>query len=159
MNFFSDNFTDLVIGFFKFLWLNVTKLFLWTFGFYLLPTFEYVLVTITFIVISLYTNIRRLKYENKWGGSKDRKRLYIQNFHKLILYSLGILATYIFQHHIAKDLVQIMYFFVAIITVRELSTIINDIETITGVKIWLYLKKYILQIFKINDNNNNANDA
>lgn len=50
-------------------------------------------------------------------------------------------------------MVNVMYFFVAIISVREIESIISNIEKVTGMKIWFYLKKHISQLLKTNEEN------
>lgn len=144
---------EFLISCLAFLWDNVVRLFLWTFGFYLLPTFELIGVTIFILMMEMFTSIHKYKFLGEWKNKEVRRSRYFQTFNKLILYTIGIVSTYVLQHHIAKDLIQVMYFFVAIITVRELSIIMSNIEAVTGTKIWYYLKKHVNQILKLNEDN------
>lgn len=144
---------EFLISCLAFLWDNVVRLFLWAFGFYLLPTFELIGVTIFILMMEMLTSIHKYKFLGEWKNKEVRRSRYFQTFNKLILYTIGIVSTYVLQHHIAKDLIQVMYFFVAIITVREFSIIISNIEAVTGTKIWYYLKKHVNQILKLNEDN------
>lgn len=137
----------------EFIWENITKLSLWAFGFYLLPTLELIGVTVFFIVAEMFTSIYRMRYEKVWVVKEVRRKRYLDTFNKLFLYIVGIFSTYVLQHHIAKDMVNVMFFFVAIISVREIEKIITDIEKVTGMKIWYYLKKHVLGLLKASEDN------
>lgn len=151
----QDNFWERVVNimalFGLFIWDNITKLSIWAFGLYLIPTMEMICVIIFFVIMELYTSIHKMKYFKEWNSKKIKRDRYIETVNKLILYTVGIFSTYVLQHHITKDMVQVMYIFVALISVRELEKIMSNIEKVTGVKVWLYVKKHLNHFLKFND--------
>lgn len=134
---------------------NLHNFILWAFTVYLVPTYEMIAVILFLLIIDLLTGI--------WKAKKINQPVTLKRFGdslgKIILYALGIVVTYVLQHHIAKDLIDIMFLFGALVCTRETKSIIENIETITNTKIWFYIKDHILSLTnKIkNDNANNVN--
>jgi len=129
---------------FKFLLTNIEKFTIWSFTIYLVPTYEMIGVIQFLLVIDFITGI--------WKCIKTKepitsKRM-ADSITKVILYALGVIVMYVLQHHIAKDLVNIMFLFAALICTRETKSIIENIELITDTKIWFFIKEHILAMTK-----------
>lgn len=124
---------------FKFAGANIWKLFIWTFCVYLLPTYELIALTFFLLVADMVTGIwKNVKAGNPITASKIGLTV-----EKMLAYMIGIICAYTVQHHITNDLVKVMLFFSAIISLKELKSIVENIEAITGTKIWSVLSKQI----------------
>lgn len=65
---------------------------------------------------------------------------------KMVLYMIGIIASYVLQDHIGVEIIKLTWVFVTLIITREYLSIIENIEILTGTKLLFVIKKYILKI-------------
>ena len=123
---------------------NLGKIIMWAFTIYLIPTYEMIAVMQFLLFIDFLTGVWKAK---KQGESITSKRM-ADSITKVILYTVGIIVTYVLQHHIGKDMVNIMFLFGALICTRETKSIMENIEIITKTKIWFIIKDSVLSITK-----------
>lgn len=130
------------MGVWDFVVSNVHSFTLWAFTVYLVPTYEMISVIQFLLVIDFITGIWKSRKINQTITSKRMS----DSIAKFVLYGLGVIVTYVLQHHIAKDLVNIMFLFGGLVCTRETKSIIENIEIITNTKIWFYIKDHVLSI-------------
>jgi phage-related holin len=128
----------------KFLFSNMEKFLIWAFTIYLVPTYEMISVIQFLLIIDFVTGIWKSLKINQPITSKRMA----DSITKVVLYALGVIVMYVLQHHIAKDLVNIMFLFAALICTRETKSIVENIELITNTKIWFFIKEQVLSITK-----------
>lgn len=138
----------------NFILANVQKFLIWACTIYLVPTYEMIGVIQFLLAIDFVTGIWKAKKSNEVLTSKRMA----DSITKVILYAVGVVVMYVLQHHIAKDLVNVMFLFAALVCTRETKSIIENIEIITNTKIWFFIKEQVLSITKKikNEKNNNA---
>jgi len=77
---------------------------------------------------------------------------------KMVLYMFGIVCAYIVQHNIALEAIKVMLIFSTLISVREFKSIIENIEVITGAKIWQFIVNQITYLLPNEDLDKKDND-
>lgn len=141
--------TSYIASLFKFLGANIWKLIIWAFCVYLFPTYELISVTIFLLVLDYITGI--------WAAIKQGELITAKKMGvtttKMIVYMIGIIACYVVQHNIAQDVIKVMLIFTTLVSVRELKSIIENIEKITGAKIWAYIVSQITSLLPDKDYN------
>ncbi|TFF34378.1 phage holin family protein [Mucilaginibacter psychrotolerans] len=124
---------------FKFIAANFYKLIVWLFCVYLMPTYELIAVTLLLLLADMGTGIWK---SIKTGVPVTAAKIGV-TVEKMFAYLIGIICAYLVQHHITNDVVKVMLFFSAIISLKELKSIVENIEVITDTKIWTLLVKQI----------------
>ncbi|MES2062723.1 MAG: phage holin family protein [Bacteroidota bacterium] len=124
---------------FKFIGANIYKFLVWLFCVYLMPTYELIAVTLLLLLADMATGIWK---SLKTGVPVTAAKIGV-TVEKMFAYLIGIICAYLVQHHITNDLVKVMLFFSAIISLKELKSIVENIEVITDTKIWTLLVKQI----------------
>jgi phage-related holin len=124
-----------ITALFKFIGANVWKLIVWTFTIFLLPTYTNIGVIIFLLIIDLITGV--------WKAIKTKEPVTAKKLgetvSKMILYLFGIVCSFVVQKFIALNAIPIMLIFSMLICVREYKSIIENIEIITGKKIWQFI--------------------
>ncbi len=138
-----------IAALFKFVVANLWKFIVWAFCVYLLPTYEMIGVTIFLLLLDYITGIWAAY---KRGEVISAKKMGV-TITKMMLYMIGIIAAYVVQHNIAGDDIKVMMVFTTLISVREFKSIIENIETITGAKIWSYIVSQITTLLPDKDFN------
>lgn len=128
----------------NFIFDNVQKFLLWTCAIYLIPTYEMIGVIQFLLTIDFITGIWKAKKLNEVLTSKRMG----DSITKVILYAIGIIVMYVLQHHIGRDLINVMFLFAALVCTRETKSIVENIEIITDTKIWFIIKEQVLSIVK-----------
>jgi len=146
----------------KFIGANIWKLIIWAFCVYLFPTYELIGATIFLLIADFVTGI--------WAAYKRGEIITAKKMgattSKMIVYLIGIISAYVVQHNIAGDVIKVMLIFTTLISIREFKSIIENIETISGAKIWSYIVGQISTLLpdkdfdknKSDDNNNSLPD-
>lgn len=127
---------------FKFIWANIIKFVIWCFAVYLLPTYEMIGVVLFLLIIDLITGIwKSIKLNIPITANKIGLTVT-----KMVLYMFGIVCAYVVQHNIAGDAIKVMLIFSTLISVREFKSIVENIEIITGSKIWDYIVEQVTNL-------------
>ncbi|RFZ82004.1 hypothetical protein DYU05_15350 [Mucilaginibacter terrenus] len=124
---------------FKFMVSNVWKMIVWTFCIYLAPTYELIGLTVFLLCADLITGIWK---SLKTGVPVTAAKIGL-SVEKMIAYTFGVVCTYAVQHGITNDAIKVMLFYSGIVSLKELKSIIENIEIITGTSIWGVLSKQI----------------
>lgn len=111
---------------------------------YLSPTYEMVFTISFFMLSNLATGIIKT-IKTKGVNSVSVNRI-VDSLFKLILYVFGLIVLYVLQHHIGKDLINFVYIYATTVSIREVKSIIENIETITKTKIWYFIKQYVYEL-------------
>lgn len=131
----------------KFIWANIWKLIIWAFCVYLIPTYELIGVILLLLIIDFITGI--------WAAIKKGEKITAKKMgltiDRMIVYMLGIIAAYGIQHGIAQDAIKVMMIFTTLIGVREFKSIVENIEVITGARIWSYIVSQITTLLPDKD--------
>ena len=131
---------------FKFIGANIYKLLVWAFCVYLLPTYELIGVTLFLLIADMITGI----WKALTLGEPITARKIGETVSKMIIYMLGIISAYVLQHNNAGDAIKVMMIFTTLISVREFKSIVENIEVITGTKIWSYIVCQISNLLPTN---------
>jgi hypothetical protein len=124
---------------FKFMVANIWKLVVWTFCVYLAPTYELIGLTVFLLCADLLTGIWK---SFKTGVPVTAAKIGL-SVEKMVAYTFGLICTYAVQHGITNDAIKVMLFYSGIVSLKELKSIIENIEVITGTQIWNVLTKQI----------------
>lgn len=126
----------------KFIWANIWKFIVWCFAVYLLPTYELIGVVLFLLIIDMITGIwKALKI-----GEPITARKLGETVTKMVLYMFGIVCAYVIEHNIAFEAIKVMLIFSTLISVREFKSIIENIERITGTKIWQFIVNQVTNL-------------
>lgn len=132
------------VALWNFIFTNVQKFLIWACTIYLVPTYEMIGVIQFLLTIDFITGIWKAKKNNEILTSKRMG----DSITKVILYALGVIVMYVLQHHIAKDIINVMFLFAALVCTRETKSIIENIEIITNTKIWFFIKDQFVTLMK-----------
>ncbi|WP_121811004.1 phage holin family protein [Mucilaginibacter kameinonensis] len=135
----------------KFIWANLAKLVIWTFCVYLLPTYELISLTLFLLAADMITGIWK---SLKTGVPITAAKIGLTG-EKMVGYVIGLIGCYSVQHVITHDLVKVMLFYCGIISLKELKSIIENIEVITNTPIWGELIKQVGSLFPKKDKKDN----
>ena len=139
---------------FKFVWANIWKFIIWCFCVYLMPTYEMIGVVLFLLIVDMITGIwKALKVGEPITAAKIGLTVT-----KMVLYMFGIVCAYVVQHNIALEAIKVMLIFSTLISVREFKSIIENIEVITGAKIWQFIVNQITYLLPNEDLDKKDND-
>ena len=140
----NDKLDYSLLSLWNFILANVQKFLIWACTIYLVPTYEMIGVIQFLLTIDFITGIWKAKKSNEVLTSKRMA----DSITKVILYAVGVIVMYVLQHHIAKDVINVMFLFAALVCTRETKSIIVNIEVITNTKIWFFIKDQIISLVK-----------
>ena len=104
--------------------------------FFLLPIWDEVVITIAVVFLDLLTGI--------WKAKKNKQKIQSRGFQvtisKIILYSLTILVGHGIDLVFFEGNNYVVKFFSGAVVLTEIKSLIENIEEITGLKLWDMLK-------------------
>ncbi|NBW22131.1 MAG: hypothetical protein EBR82_80685 [Caulobacteraceae bacterium] len=97
--------------------------------------------TLTIVLVDLYTGRLAAKHR----GEAVQSHKYRNTVRKYILYMLGILISELFVRTFSLP-IPLTYMVAGVIALTEIKSIFENIETVTGVRLWSYIGEKLTRL-------------
>lgn len=120
---------------------NIWVYLCWVFSTYLLPVGSVLGIMFLMVLFDFITGVWKASKKGLFSSGRI-----LDSIEKLLLYTIGVIASLVLQVHIGIDFLKPLWLFTTLVITREYVSVVENIEEITGTRLVEVIKSQLAKI-------------